>query len=211
MKKKIAKALKALEEDEGEADAKAEGEEEGEGKAAAKADDGDGDMDDKKAKGEAEEKKEDAKACALSRSARELDLAARLHALEVKIAADAESGERKALLTSRPDFSAKVRASLEKAPLEFVRDACAKWERLASPTQAASNAQVPGGTRGKHTSDSPVIGADVAEYIAKKMDPTRGAHAESAVKHDGFHMSLNPMTREEAEAAVAKLSAKGAL
>lgn len=173
------------------------------------------DEDKDKAKGAADDK-EKAKASsglriAASSTARELDLAARVHALETERAIEKESAERSALLASRPDFAPEVKASLEGAPISFVRDAVKSWARLASPTQAAANALTPGATRGESQVDqnAPVsgfVGQETQEvFIDRKMGL---AKASGGVVRQGNTLELGFLSPAAAQAAVEKLNAE---
>jgi ClpP class serine protease len=57
-----------------------------------------------------------------SASSAELQLAARVHRLEARAAAEGEARERATLIARRPDFGPELRAALSKAPIATVRD-----------------------------------------------------------------------------------------
>jgi ClpP class serine protease len=59
----------------------------------------------------------------------EMTLAAKVQRLEAQIANDRDARVRRSLLASRPDFSAEVRATLNKASLAQVREAVKTWPK----------------------------------------------------------------------------------
>ena len=180
----------------------------------AAAEDGDGDEDDgKKAESEGEGKEkaegyEDKKAAAAVApvAARERDLVARVHALETQARIAAETAERTQLLSTRPDFSAQVRASLlaHSTPVEFVREACAKWPRGSTPAVAATSALTPAATRGETQGDK--VHTDEASEIDRKMGFVSAGPGVRIVNNE---LELGAMTPSQVEAALKKLAAKG--
>lgn len=209
---KCARALKAWDGDEKEA--KAEGEED-EKKASAKSEDEGKEEkkeEAKKAK-KAEEKEEEKKAAADATQALIQSLAAEVQAMKASVAAKEEQSERASLLASRPDITGAVRASLEKASLSFVRDACKNWPRVKGGAVAAVAAQTPGGTVG----NTQASGIDVSEkgteqltdeeYIERKM---MGWKPKAGIEHrkGGRELVLGFMSPEDVKAAAARLAAK---
>lgn len=173
--------------------------------AAAKA------ADDEDAKARAADEETDTKAAAraaASSNAEKLDLVARVHALETSIKNAAEASERSSLLGTRPDFSATVRASLQSAPLSFVKDACKNWPRGSTPEKASASATVPGGTRGDTQANGKQQTFNVTEedFIAKHMN---GQSAGNGVVREGSSMTLGFMTPSEVAEAAKKLASKG--
>lgn len=159
-----------------------------------------------------EEEKKDEKAAArapglrlaASATANEVALAQRIHALETERAVEKENVERSALLAKRPDFSAAVRATLQASPLSVVKDACANWARLASPTEAASAALVPGGSRGESQGGESAVGNthSVEDIIDQKMGFGK---VSGGVTHSGRALTLGYMSPADVNAAADKL------
>lgn len=209
-------ALSAMDEEDEKKEAKAKAAEdekkEGEKEASASA------SEDKKEDGAAkaefleEEEKKDEKAAAkaptlrlaASATANEITLAARIHALETERAIEKENVERNALLAKRPDFSAAVRATLLASPLSVVKDACANWARLASPTEAASAALVPGGSRGETQGSQDDLGTtdSIEDIVDRKMGFGKG---NTGVTRQGKALTLGYMNPFEVNAAAEKL------
>lgn len=198
--KKAKKCLAAMsDEDEGEGKGK---------KASAAADDKEADKDEKKAAAKAEDEKEELKKDekkAAASAANHLSLAQELHALKAQLSADKEATERAQLLASRPDFDKTVRASLDEAPLAFVRKACKDWPRVTNGASPAA-ATVPGGTQGSSAVSR--TSAEDTAYIADKMSGEyRGTGVRS--RNNGFALELGYMSPEQVAEASAKLSSKG--
>ncbi len=195
-------------------------------KAAADDSDGDGDgnkekeaakaaadekaakaSDDDKENAKAADEKKDEQAKAAARgvapsSDSEVALAARIHALETGIANEREATERAKLLATRPDFSKEVRATLENASLEIVKNACAKWPRVATAAEAASAAVTPAATRGKTQVDDNAMGKmangfgeSEDDFVKRNM---RGFAASPGVTSEGRTMTLGFMSKDEA-------------
>jgi len=195
-----------------------------------KADDGDGDKDkpDDKKDGEAkaeggddkkDEKKDPPKAQASEEDKKDepkaqasTGLEARVQAIETREAAAAQASERAKLLSTRPDFSAEVLESLKGAPLAFVKDACAKWPKVATrkaPANPAAEASV-GGTRGDGQGDVEGEAAGdktEADFIARKMG---GAQASDGIKSKDNALELGFLTPAEASKRLAELEKSGA-
>jgi ClpP class serine protease len=74
-----------------------------------------------------------------------VSLTARMHAMEAERAQEKEQVEREKLFAQRPDFSAETKATLAKAPITMLREAVAKWPRIAGGPAAAATVT---GTRG---------------------------------------------------------------
>ncbi len=208
--KAAAEDMKKKDED-GDADASAKASEDEEAKAAA-------------AKAEFDKKEEKAAArgnlrVVASATATELDLAARLHAIEVERSNEKEAIERKALLDTRPDFSASVRKVLATANLATLKAAVKDFPRGSLPS--AADAITPGGTRGetqgnaneqKVTRDgmpAGFVGMSEADFITQAMH--RGPRASEGVVHNGRELVLGYMTPEEAKAKLKAMSDKGAV
>lgn len=190
-------------EDKKDGDAKASSDEDSDKKKdvdakAAKASDED-DSSEKKKDG-------DAKAAALSLHA----LAAELHAMKAAAASEKESTERAKLLASRPDITGTVRASLERAPIAFVRDACANWPRAKGAVSASVAATTPGGTRGeaqKDDGETPLANLGDDDFIARKMNGSSvGGGVET--RRGGRELVLGFMSPKDVEAAAARLAKK---
>ncbi len=209
--------------DEKEAAAKAAEEEEmkkkdadGDKDASAKAEDSD-----EQAKAADFEKKDDKAAArsnlrvVASASDSELALVARVHALETERALEKEAAERVTLLSSRPDFSAEVKASLSKYPINVVRDAVKTFPKGSIPS-AAVVTKAP--TRGEAQGDSEVatdrngmpkgfVGKSEEDFIDHAM--SRGFGKSQGVERNGREMVLGFMTPDEARAAHKALTEKG--
>jgi hypothetical protein len=199
--------------------------EEGEGDAKSKSEDGPPmkeeskarSEDDEKSKAKSEDEEKEPHAAAASVEAKTIfALTARVHALESDKAAKAEADERTALLATRPDFSAPVKASLEKAPIAFLREAVKDWPRGSTPARASAAATFPGGSRGDHASadGAPAERDDDRE----EREPTiqermRGPFAEGGGirhLHGGRTVELGFMTHEQAKAFLEKHPASAA-
>lgn len=184
-------------------EAKAEGK-------AEKADPEDGDGEEKKDE-KAKAKAEGAKARAATSEAVNMQLAARVHALEAERASEKESAEREKLLAKRPDFSAEIRKTLAKAPLDQLRDAVENWPKIPSRLGQQTAAASATGTRGERQTDEQGGGAaltpDEQRYIDRKMGlSTEG----TGIRHEGRSLELGAMTPAQARAHVAKLEAAAA-
>jgi hypothetical protein len=84
-----------------------------------------------KAKGEGDEEAKKAQASLVA-------ITARLHALETEKLEEREGKAKAALLDTRPDFSAEVRATLESLPMATVEQAVKNWKRAPGSRAAAS-------------------------------------------------------------------------
>lgn len=69
------------------------------------------------------------KSAATSSSTTELSLAQEFQQLKAQMASDRERRVRKSLLSKRPDFDAKVKAVLMKAPIATLREAVETWPK----------------------------------------------------------------------------------
>src|SRR5262249_22241601 len=67
---------------------------------------------------------------------------AEVHKLTAKLAKQDEDRERTSLLASRPDFAPELVASLQKAPMEMVRDMVATLPRTVPALAAAASVPV---------------------------------------------------------------------
>lgn len=177
--KRARRMLKAIEEGEsddakpekenkGEA-ARAEGESEGEGEAG-----GEGR---RAARAEGEGEGEAARAAALVGAGKvgEVDVLALVrdvHTIKAERAEEIHTRDVKALLDTRPDFDAMVRATLATLPIAKVREAVEKWpKRRAAPAAAASaTPTVQGETQGDF--EAPVTSEEDA-FIDRKMGANR--------------------------------------
>lgn len=164
--------------------------------------------DEAKAKAAEEEKKreeEEAKAKAAGASADTLALTRRVHELEAKDAAREEAQARADLLAKRPDFSPAVRATLAKLPLDQVREAVEKWEKIpGTPLSASAAATTPGGTRGAGQAGDPTnaVPQEEVDLIDRKM----GLKVQGAgIKHEGRNLELGMLTPEAAQSRLAEL------
>jgi signal peptide peptidase SppA len=182
-----------------EADEKAKAEADEKAKAKAEADE--------KAKAKAEE--DDKAAKARSTGPDVFALAKEVHAMRAEKVAEKEKVERDALFAKRPDFDAKMRATLEGFPIEKVREAVETWPRVggkpASPAAAASAV----GTRGSTQTNEevPVVDAEDADFIDRRM----GLKASvGGVKSSGRSLELGFLTAEEANKRLGELTKKGA-
>lgn len=166
----------------------------------------------KEAKAE-DEKKEEPKAAAMGTvTLAPHELAARIHALEVENRLAKEQTEKFHLLSTRPDFSAEVRASLtdKSTPLAFVKNAVKTWKRAESPAASAVNAAeaAQGGTQGAPAAKaSGGLDSEQAAALAKMGKLPEG----DGIKHlqGGTAMTLGAMTADQAAKAWAELQAKG--
>lgn len=207
-------SLSAMDKEDEKKEAKAEGDDE-------KKKDGDEEKASASASDEGDKKEEEKKAAAASPKLRvaasstqlEIDLAARVQALESERAEEKLEAKRAALLASRPDFAPEVKAVLACAPLEVVENAVKNFKRIASPTKAASEATTPGGTRGVGQVDGEVTTGFVGQetelqFIDRKMGL---AKASGGITRQGTSLELGYMTPDQVQAASAKLNAeKGA-
>lgn len=151
------KALAALDSDDEKKDeAKAEGDEgekKPEEKPEAKAEDDD-------------EKKEEAKASTASAGAKAFDFKAIAAQVKAELRAESkESADREALLATRPDLSANMRAQLSALPLATVKTMIAEMPKTVTPAQAA-----------------------IAGAIAQ-VDPTKGANQAAGGKSEVTNLS----------------------
>jgi signal peptide peptidase SppA len=173
---------------------KAEGEEPKK-EAKAEADD------EKKAKAEADDEKK-------AQASVVFDLTREVHALKAEREAEKRAKALAELFATRPDFDAKMQATLSSMSLEKIREACTTWPRVAgtsNPRAAAATATgTRGATAGTGRSEEPPTEADFIDR-AMGLKPQAGA-----VTHDRNHLVLGHMTREQAIAHVAKLDAEKA-
>jgi ClpP class serine protease len=161
----------------------------------------------KKAKrAEAEEEARKAQARASAGASTDLDLARRVHELEVERVNEKEAAERKALLDSRPDFSPQVRASLEKAAIPFIKDAVKSWPRVTVTPGAAAAAAQPGATPGATDGAQPGIRPEY-QALLDRMGKRGPQVAQARV--EGTSLVLDNMSSEAAAKRLQELTAQG--
>lgn len=184
-------------------EAKAEGK-------AEKADPEDGDGEEKKDE-KAKAKAEGAKARAATSDAVNMQLAARVHALEAERAAEKDGAEREKLLAKRPDFSAEIRKTLATATIAQLRDAVENWPKIPSRLGQQAAAAGATGTRGERQTDEQGGGAALTPDEQKYIDRKMGLSTEgTGIRHEGRSLELGAMTPAQARAHVAKLEAAAA-
>lgn len=190
-------------EDEKEKKAKAEAEE----KAKAEAEE---EAKKAKAKAEAEEEAKKAQARAAgsgaTATAGDVDLARRVHELEVERTQEREATERKALLDQRPDFSSQVRASLEKAAISFVKDAVKNWPRVNASATAAAAAATPAATPGATDAAQRNVSAE-QQALLDRMGK-KGPQAARA-RIEGSTLVLEDMSPDAAAKRVKEMQEQG--
>jgi ClpP class serine protease len=132
-------------------------------------------------------------------------LAASHHALETKLLAKEEGEARAALYSTRPDFTAAQRRTLDLLPIAEVKAACETWERIGRPAMALASAPTRG--KGQNNDDS----ADfVDEQTAKAISARMGGESPLAgISHEGGALTLGPMTPEQARDHLKKLQSAG--
>jgi ClpP class serine protease len=157
--------------------------------------DGDNDGDEKK-----DDKKEEASA-----SAGEVDvlaLARDVHQMKVEAQVKAQSEEREQLLSSRPDFDPKIVATLRKLPIAQVKEAVKTWPRAAATrgqVSAARAALEVKATRGEGQQGG--AGDRLPPDEARALSVRMGLERDKApIRHEGNHLVLGVMTREDAKA-----------
>jgi hypothetical protein len=144
-------------------------------------------------------------------SASVLDLAKRVHELEVERARENESSERERLLASRPDFSADVRRTLRGAPLPMLRDAVANWTRAggggtALEAKAAISVQATrGDTQGKSAAGRG-LPKEESEALRQRMGLGGGS---TPIRHEATASIFRPLTAVEAQRILATKKGNG--
>lgn len=143
-------------------------------------------------------------------------LVAKVHNLETKIAerdlklaAKEEAEHRAKLLSTRPDFSATVKATLMKGPLATLEDAVKNWERgpVLNPAAAASVTA----TRGEgEVGDASARGTQLAPAEKKELDARmgRGSQAEP-IRREGRSIVFGALSAEAAREHMAKKAGNG--
>lgn len=152
---------------------------------------------DEEAEKKAEEKEEkEMKAQALLAKAVH-EARAEIAALKNSMQAKEDAAYRATLLSSRPDFSAEILATLAKAPIAMVEDAVKNWARVATGGVAGSNAALtPGATRGAGQETGVQT---LASEDQKAIDRAFGGPVgEVGVSFKGRALTLGQMTQEQA-------------
>jgi phage I-like protein len=150
-----------------------------------------------------EEKKETSVAASV-------DLAKSLHETRTELAALKTKIERDALLASRPDFSAEIRATLAAAPLSVVKNAVKTWKRSAAnqveAALAATDTAVKA-TQGETQTDG--TGSRLPAAEAHALDVKMGIVKETPVFGvEGTRQVLGTMTPDQAKAILASRTSK---
>jgi hypothetical protein len=145
------------------------------------------------------EEEEAKKTTAVAASAGGVDLLARVHNLEIALRNKEEAEERSALLASRPDFSAGIKAVLASSPIATVRLAVKNFERGTAALDPAAAEKVTA-TRGATQNETGVarLPADQKKLLDTRMGI--GVNDAPAVNHVGnhsFYSALGSVAKKE--------------
>jgi hypothetical protein len=158
-----------------------------------------------------DDKSEKASIAASAPASNVIDLAKRVHELEVERAKEKEDAEIERLFASRPDFSDDVRKTLTKAGIEAVRDAVKSWKRgpaAASTVKDAQAATTVHATRGDGQGD-PNKGQGLAADESRALKLRMGlATDDNFIAHTLYSSTFRALPAADAQRVLA--SKKGA-